>query len=57
MSFFNSAYFCVYWKQKKKDDNPNRGNLNPRKIKTRKDEWERRKMGEEFVSPKHDTMG
>uniref|UniRef100_A0A8C1YBZ4 Wiskott-Aldrich syndrome protein family member n=1 Tax=Cyprinus carpio TaxID=7962 RepID=A0A8C1YBZ4_CYPCA len=26
--------------KKKKDDNPNRRNLNPRKIKTRKDEWE-----------------
>uniref|UniRef100_A0A8C1RP36 Wiskott-Aldrich syndrome protein family member n=1 Tax=Cyprinus carpio TaxID=7962 RepID=A0A8C1RP36_CYPCA len=48
------AYTCT---QKKKDDNPNRRNLNPRKIKTRKDEWERRKMGEEFVVPKHDTMG
>lgn len=43
--------------KKKKDDNPNRRNLNPRKIKTRKDEWERRKMGEEFVVPKHDAMG
>ncbi|XP_050993243.1 wiskott-Aldrich syndrome protein family member 2 [Labeo rohita] len=43
--------------KKKKDDNPNRRNLNPRKIKTRKDEWERRKMGEEFVVPKNDTMG
>ncbi len=57
MSFCNCAYFCVYWEQKKKDDNPNRRNLNPRKIKTRKDEWERRKMGEEFVIPKHDTLG
>lgn len=28
--------------------------LNPRKIKTRKDEWERLKMGEEFVVPKND---
>ncbi|XP_077051895.1 actin-binding protein WASF2 [Siphateles boraxobius] len=43
--------------KKKKDDNPNRRNFNPRKIKTRKDEWERRKMGEEFVVPKHDAMG
>ncbi|KAF4100456.1 wiskott-Aldrich syndrome protein family member 2 [Onychostoma macrolepis] len=43
--------------KKKKDDNPNRRNLNPRKIKTRKDEWERRKMGEEFVVPKPDGMG
>lgn len=30
--------------------------LNPRKIKTRKDEWERRKMGEEFVEPKNEFM-
>ncbi|KAK7125139.1 hypothetical protein R3I94_019240 [Phoxinus phoxinus] len=43
--------------KKKKDDNPNRRNFNPRKIKTRKDEWERRKMGEEFVVPKLDAMG
>ncbi|XP_059412253.1 actin-binding protein WASF2-like isoform X1 [Carassius carassius] len=43
--------------KKKKDDNLNRRNLNPRKIKTRKDEWERRKMGEEFVVPKNDSMG
>lgn len=40
--------------RKEKRDNPNRGNLNPRKIKTRKEEWERRKMGEEFVVPKSD---
>lgn len=41
--------------RKEKRDNPNRSNLNPRKIKTRKDEWERRKMGEEFVVPKTDV--
>ncbi|KAG7457844.1 hypothetical protein MATL_G00231630 [Megalops atlanticus] len=41
--------------RKEKKDNPNRQNLNPRKIKTRKEEWERRKMGEEFVVPKTDT--
>ncbi|XP_036372151.1 wiskott-Aldrich syndrome protein family member 2 [Megalops cyprinoides] len=40
--------------RKEKKDNPNRQNLNPRKIKTRKEEWERRKMGEEFVVPKTD---
>ncbi|XP_035285539.1 wiskott-Aldrich syndrome protein family member 2 [Anguilla anguilla] len=40
--------------RKEKRDNPNRGNMNPRKIKTRKEEWERRKWGEEFVVPKHD---
>ncbi|XP_016136335.1 wiskott-Aldrich syndrome protein family member 2-like [Sinocyclocheilus grahami] len=43
--------------KKKKDDNLNRRNLNPRKIKTRKNEWERRKMGEEFVLPRNDAMG
>uniref|UniRef100_W5MB53 Wiskott-Aldrich syndrome protein family member n=1 Tax=Lepisosteus oculatus TaxID=7918 RepID=W5MB53_LEPOC len=41
--------------RKEKKDNPNRGNLNPRKIKTRKEEWERMKMGEEFVTPKSDA--
>ncbi|KAG9355568.1 hypothetical protein JZ751_000406 [Albula glossodonta] len=41
-------------RQKEKKDNPNRGNMNPRKIKTRKEEWERRKFGEEFVVPKND---
>ncbi|KAI1901740.1 hypothetical protein AGOR_G00037510 [Albula goreensis] len=40
--------------RKEKKDNPNRGNMNPRKIKTRKEEWERRKFGEEFVVPKND---
>ncbi|KAJ8268165.1 hypothetical protein COCON_G00133370 [Conger conger] len=40
--------------RKEKRENPNRGNMNPRKIKTRKDEWERRKWGEEFVVPKAD---
>ncbi|XP_072532336.1 actin-binding protein WASF2 [Salminus brasiliensis] len=40
--------------RKEKRENPNRSNLNPRKIKTRKEEWERRKMGEEFVVPKPD---
>ncbi|XP_065147100.1 actin-binding protein WASF2 [Paramisgurnus dabryanus] len=43
--------------KKKKDDNLNRRNLNPRKIKTRKDEWERLKMGQEFVVPKNDALG
>ncbi|XP_051520293.1 actin-binding protein WASF2-like [Myxocyprinus asiaticus] len=43
--------------KKKKDDNTDRRNLNPRKIKTRKEEWERRKMGEEFVVPKNDGIG
>uniref|UniRef100_A0A4W5JCB7 Wiskott-Aldrich syndrome protein family member n=1 Tax=Hucho hucho TaxID=62062 RepID=A0A4W5JCB7_9TELE len=40
--------------RKEKKDNQNQRTLNPRKIKTRKDEWERRKMGEEFVVPKND---
>ncbi|KAK1805114.1 hypothetical protein P4O66_019466 [Electrophorus voltai] len=41
--------------RKEKRENPNRSNLNPRKIKTRKEEWERLKMGEEFVVPKTDA--
>ncbi|XP_077447267.1 actin-binding protein WASF2 [Stigmatopora argus] len=42
--------------RKEKKDNLNQRTLNPRKIKTRKEEWERRKMGEEFVVPKNDMM-
>ncbi|XP_062846654.1 wiskott-Aldrich syndrome protein family member 2 [Trichomycterus rosablanca] len=42
--------------KREKRENPNRSNLNPRKIKTRKDEWERKKMGEEFVVPKPDAL-
>ncbi|XP_014445927.1 wiskott-Aldrich syndrome protein family member 2 [Tupaia chinensis] len=38
--------------RKEKKDNPNRGNVNPRKIKTRKEEWEKMKMGKEFVESK-----
>ncbi|OBS58888.1 hypothetical protein A6R68_09984 [Neotoma lepida] len=37
---------------KEKKENPNRGNVNPRKIKTRKEEWEKMKMGQEFVESK-----
>ncbi|XP_036949490.1 wiskott-Aldrich syndrome protein family member 2 [Acanthopagrus latus] len=40
--------------RKEKKDHLNQRTLNPRKIKTRKEEWERRKMGEEFVVPKND---
>ncbi|CAB1436052.1 unnamed protein product [Pleuronectes platessa] len=40
--------------RKEKKDHLNQRTLNPRKIKTRKDEWERRKMGEEFILPKND---
>ncbi|XP_061753070.1 wiskott-Aldrich syndrome protein family member 2 [Nerophis ophidion] len=40
--------------RKEKKDHLNQRTLNPRKIKTRKDEWERRKMGEEFVVPKNE---
>ncbi|KAK3511669.1 hypothetical protein QTP70_014560 [Hemibagrus guttatus] len=40
--------------RKEKRENPNRSNLNPRKIKTRKEEWERQKMGAEFITPKSD---
>uniref|UniRef100_A0A452FZF4 Wiskott-Aldrich syndrome protein family member n=1 Tax=Capra hircus TaxID=9925 RepID=A0A452FZF4_CAPHI len=36
--------------RKEKKDNPNRGNVNPHKIKTRKEEWEKMKMGQEFPS-------
>lgn len=42
--------------RKEKKDNPNRGNVNPRKIKTRKEEWEKMKMGQEFVEIK-EKMG
>ncbi|XP_068189257.1 actin-binding protein WASF2 [Antennarius striatus] len=42
--------------RKEKKDHLNQRTLNPRKIKTRKEEWERRKMGEEFVVPKSDMM-
>ncbi|XP_068848955.1 LOW QUALITY PROTEIN: actin-binding protein WASF2-like [Capricornis sumatraensis] len=38
--------------RKEKKDNPNRGNVNPHKIKTRKEEWEKMKMGQEFVESK-----
>ncbi|KAK2546459.1 Wasf2 [Columba livia] len=38
--------------RKEKKENPNRGNVNPRKIKTRKEEWEKLKMGQEFVESK-----
>lgn len=39
----------IFVLQKEKKDNPNRGNVNPRKIKSRKEEWEKMKMGQEFV--------
>ncbi|XP_057684039.1 wiskott-Aldrich syndrome protein family member 2 [Corythoichthys intestinalis] len=42
--------------RKEKKDHLNQRTLNPRKIKTRKEEWERRKMGEEFVVPKNEMM-
>ncbi|XP_041069342.1 wiskott-Aldrich syndrome protein family member 2 [Carcharodon carcharias] len=41
--------------RKEKKDVSNRGNLNPRKIRTRKEEWERLKMGKEFVEAKSVT--
>ncbi|KAF7242485.1 Wiskott-Aldrich syndrome protein family member 2 [Varanus komodoensis] len=62
--YTDPSYFFDLWKEKmlqdtkdimkrkhrkEKKDNPNRGNVNPRKIKTRKDEWEKMKMGQEFV--------
>ncbi|XP_075051909.1 actin-binding protein WASF2 [Mixophyes fleayi] len=37
--------------RREKKDNPNRDNVNPRKIRTRKDEWQKLKMGQEFVEP------
>uniref|UniRef100_A0A3Q3EAF4 Wiskott-Aldrich syndrome protein family member n=1 Tax=Labrus bergylta TaxID=56723 RepID=A0A3Q3EAF4_9LABR len=43
-------------KHRKEKKDLNQRTLNPRKIKTRKDEWERRKMGEEFVVPKNDLI-
>ncbi|CAL9691399.1 unnamed protein product [Knipowitschia caucasica] len=42
--------------RREKKHDVNARTLNPRKVKTRKDEWERRKMGEEFVVPKDDFM-
>ncbi|XP_005797471.1 wiskott-Aldrich syndrome protein family member 2 [Xiphophorus maculatus] len=41
--------------RREKKDNVNPRTLHPRKIKTRKDEWERLKMGQEFVVPKNET--
>ncbi|XP_062890897.1 wiskott-Aldrich syndrome protein family member 2 [Mobula hypostoma] len=41
--------------RKEKREVSNRGNLNPRKIRTRKEEWERLKMGKEFVEAKSVT--
>uniref|UniRef100_H3DHW7 Wiskott-Aldrich syndrome protein family member n=1 Tax=Tetraodon nigroviridis TaxID=99883 RepID=H3DHW7_TETNG len=43
-------------RQKEKKDPLNPRTLNPRKVKTRKEEWERLKMGEEFVVPKNDLI-
>lgn len=40
--------------RREKKDNTNLRTLNPRKVKTRKDEWERLKMGQEFVVPKNE---
>ncbi|XP_072303635.1 actin-binding protein WASF2 [Eucyclogobius newberryi] len=40
--------------RREKKDHDNARTLNPRKVKTRKDEWERLKMGQEFVVPKND---
>ncbi|KAM6974677.1 actin-binding protein WASF2 isoform 2-T2 [Tautogolabrus adspersus] len=70
--YTDPSYFFDLWKEKmlqdtkdimkekrkhrEKKDHLNQRTLNPRKIKTRKDEWERRKMGEEFVVPKNDLM-
>ncbi|XP_075704368.1 actin-binding protein WASF2-like, partial [Rhinoderma darwinii] len=42
---------------REKKDNPNRGNVNPRKIRTRKDQWEQLKMGLEFVDAKAQQPG
>lgn len=43
-----------FFEQKEKKDHLNPRTVNVRKIKTRKDEWERRKMGEEFVVAKNE---
>ncbi|XP_071993113.1 actin-binding protein WASF2 [Engystomops pustulosus] len=43
--------------RREKKDNPNRGNVNPRKIRTRKDQWEQLKMGPEFVDAKAQQPG
>lgn len=42
--------------RREKKDHVNARTSNPRKVKTRKDEWERRKMGEEFVVPNSEFM-
>uniref|UniRef100_A0A8C6WKX6 Wiskott-Aldrich syndrome protein family member n=1 Tax=Neogobius melanostomus TaxID=47308 RepID=A0A8C6WKX6_9GOBI len=42
--------------RREKKDHVNARTLNIRKVKTRKDEWERLKMGQEFVEPKSDLM-
>ncbi|XP_030073231.1 actin-binding protein WASF2 [Microcaecilia unicolor] len=42
--------------RKEKKDNPNREYVNPRKIRTRKEEWEKRKMGQEFVEQKDKNL-
>ncbi|XP_053719302.1 wiskott-Aldrich syndrome protein family member 2 [Synchiropus splendidus] len=68
--YTDPSYFFDLWKEKMLQDTKdimkekrkhrkekkdlNQRTLNPRKIKTRKEEWERRKMGEEFVVPKND---
>ena len=43
--------------RKEKKDNPNQGNVNPQRIKTRKEEWEKMKMGQEFVESKESLLG
>jgi len=57
--FDSSSLSFPFLPQKEKKENPNRGNVNPRKIKTRKEEWEKLKMGQEFVEikDKHGPAG
>lgn len=52
-AFFFFKYLLSVQREKK--DNVNPRTLHPRKIKTRKDEWERLKMGKEFVVPKNEA--
>lgn len=52
----NKTCLISFHEQKEKKDHLNLRTLNPRKVKTRKEEWERLKMGEEFVVPKNDLM-
>ncbi|KAJ3609139.1 hypothetical protein NHX12_023663 [Muraenolepis orangiensis] len=55
--YTDPSYFFDLWKTKMLQDTKDiMKERRKHRIKTRKDEWERRKMGEEFVVPKNDLM-